>query len=102
MLAVPGDLVSIIASDTRQEEPGSVAVGVRRGSRDGGSLPAMVLISLTCGSISPEPGGLCTAPDLRPLGLHHARAGGFGQDAPDAVLGRMRLSRHTGIHSWML
>lgn len=39
MLAVLGELISLIASDTRQEEPGSAAVGVRRLSRAGGSLP---------------------------------------------------------------
>lgn len=50
MLAILGDLVSLIASDTRQEEPGSAAVGVRRLSRDGGSRPHRVLAVQTSGS----------------------------------------------------
>lgn len=41
MLAILGELVSLIASDTKQEEPGSVAVGVRRLSRDGGNAATM-------------------------------------------------------------
>lgn len=50
MLATPGELVSLIASDTRQEEPGSVAVGVRRLSRDGGSTSHHMLAVHPSGS----------------------------------------------------
>jgi len=49
VLAILGELVSLIASDTRQEEPGSVAVGVRRLSRDEGSLPHHMLALQTSG-----------------------------------------------------
>lgn len=54
MLAVLGDLVSLIASDTRQEEPGSAAEGVRRLSRDGGNSPTTCWLRTQRHSASPD------------------------------------------------
>lgn len=116
MLAVRGELISLIASDTRQEEPGSVAAGVRRLLGMEAASPAAhwlcrhqdadFTVLQDEGSSSSEPTGLCTGPSpqvLDPRSAPPCGTGGLGHSPGAPAVGWGGGSYgETWVCSWML